>query len=123
MAWLFVALGGALGAVARYAISLVFPYAGSGFPLGTFFANSLGAFLMGVLYVVIVDKALVDPVFRLLFMVGGMGALTTFSTFSIEALSLIQNGHHQMAAMYIFASVGVCLCFVYLGMNLTQKFL
>lgn len=121
MTWLLVALGGALGAMARYAIALVLGGSQSSFPLATFSVNVLGSFLMGVGFVFIVEKGMLPIEWRYFFMVGALGALTTFSTFSIESLSLLQNHSWQSAAIYISASVTASLGAVFLGVFLTEK--
>lgn len=123
MNWLAVACGGALGAMARYAISGWLPSAPGQFPIPTFFANVLGCFIMGVAYVTIVDKHILPMEWRPFIMVGFLGALTTFSTFSIEALALLQMQKLTLAAGYLISSVLACLFAVWLGFSLTEKFL
>jgi len=105
MLWLMVALGGGLGAMGRYAITLaITPEAGK-FPWATFCANVIGSFLMGALFVVIVQKGLLPIVWRHFLMVGFLGALTTFSTFSLDALILFQGGAYKIAIAYLVTSV------------------
>lgn len=126
MHWILVALGGSLGALARYAISLYFLGKTSGntaFPVATFIANLLGAFVIGVLYVIIVDKALIAPYWRQAAMVGFLGAFTTFSTFALESLQLLQTNQWILAALYAIGSlVGGLLC-VACGIHMTSKLL
>ena len=77
-----VALGGALGALGRYGVNgLVYPVMGDRFPLGTLVVNVAGSMIMGVLYVLIIEKAALPAELRNLLMVGFLGAFTTFSTF------------------------------------------
>lgn len=121
MTWILVALGGALGAMARYAVALLLGSSHSSFPLATFGVNVLGSFLMGVGFVLILEKGVLPIEWRYFFMVGALGAFTTFSTFSIESLSLLQNHSWQSAAMYISASVTASLGAVFLGVFLTEK--
>lgn len=110
MQWLAVALGGAAGAMGRYALTLwLFPVTGARFPLGTFVANLLGCTLVGVAFVLIVDKGLVPPSYRPLVIVGGLGALTTFSTFSLDTLLLWHNGAPWVAVLYALATLLGCL--------------
>ena len=110
MQWLFVALGGALGAMSRFAITAyLYPIAGNRFPLGTLVVNILGCVLVGAAYVLIIEKAVLSPYWRHLIMTGFLGALTTFSTFSLDALTLWQNGLHSVAVIYIVANVVLCL--------------
>jgi CrcB protein len=110
MHWLAVAVGGALGAMARYAVSIwVFNISSHKFPYATLSVNVLGSFIMGILFVVIVEKAALPAEMRSLLMVGFLGAFTTFSTFSLDALSLWQNGHLFLALVYVLATVALCL--------------
>lgn len=113
MQWLFVAAGGALGAMARFFITTqLSPLTGHRFPLGTLAVNLLGCFLVAFLYVVIVEKAMLPPYWRHLLVTGFLGALTTFSTFSLDALLLWQNGLHSVAVFYVLANVLGCLLVV-----------
>ena len=110
MHWLAVAVGGALGALARYAVSIWgFNYSSDKFPYATLSVNVLGSFIMGILFVIIVERAALPAEMRSLLMVGFLGAFTTFSTFSLDALSLWQNGHLFVALVYVLATVVLCL--------------
>lgn len=113
-AW--VALGGALGASGRFWLSAWLNELNrSAFPLGTFAVNSIGSFLFGLLFVVIMSStALKDPM-RLLVLVGFMGAFTTFSTFSFETVRLLQEQHFVMAATNVIANCLVCFIGVWIG--------
>ena len=120
MSWLAVALGGALGATARYALNLWLSAAPGKFPLATFSANVLGCFLMGFLYVAIVDKHVLPMSWRPFLMVGMLGAFTTFSTFSIEALSLWQTQHFTLALVYVIGSVFASIFAAWLGYTISE---
>ena len=110
MQWFAVAIGGALGAMARYGLStLIFNNVDHKFPYATLVVNVLGSFVMGLLFVVIVEKAALPPEMRSLLMIGFLGAFTTFSTFSLDALGLWQNGHLFLALVYVVATVALCL--------------
>ena len=110
MHWLAVAVGGALGAMARYAVSLwLLNTSGPKFPYATLTVNVLGSFIMGLLFVVIVERAALPAEMRSLLMVGFLGAFTTFSTFSLDALNLWQNGHLFAALVYVLVTVALCL--------------
>lgn len=110
MHWLAVALGGAFGAMARYAVSLwLLNTSGPKFPYATLTVNVLGSFIMGLLFVVIVERAALPTEMRSLLMVGFLGAFTTFSTFSLDALNLWQNGDLFAALVYVLATVVLCL--------------
>ena len=110
--FLWVALGGALGAVLRYAVSLI-PVRG-GFPVLTLLTNLLGALLIGF----IADAAEItapSPSLILFVKTGLCGGFTTFSTFSLESYTLIKAGQKGTAVLYIALSVGLCLLGIWLG--------
>ncbi|WHI47436.1 fluoride efflux transporter CrcB [Microbulbifer sp. EKSA008] len=110
MQWLAVALGGALGAVLRHLVSIwSFPVFEGRFPLGTIIVNLTGSFLIGIVYVLIAHRAMLGEEWRLLLMTGMFGALTTFSTFSLESLILWHNGQPLVALGYIVGSLVGCL--------------
>jgi len=121
MQWLMIALGGALGAVGRYGlVGLVSSVMARNFPYGTLAVNILGSFFIGVLYVVVVERLHTASHWQPLLMVGFVGAFTTFSTFSLEALNLIQSGRILAAMTYILVSVVVCMLAVLLGTVLAR---
>ncbi len=122
MNWLAVAIGGALGSVTRYGVALLIPTVAGRFLWATFCVNLLGSFLIGVAYVVIVQKQILSPELRLWLMTGFLGGFTTFSSFSLEALQLWQEGQTIQALMYVISSVVCCLIAVALAVTLTQKF-
>ena len=123
MHWLAVAVGGALGSMARYALSTwIFQVSSHKFPYATITVNVLGSFVMGVLFVVIIEKAALPSEMRSLLMIGFIGAFTTFSTFSLDALGLWQNGHLFMALMYTLATVILCLIAISSAIWLTRLF-
>jgi len=120
-----VGLGGALGAMLRYAISLwavqrfeaLMPTAAL---IGTLSANAVGALLIGVLFVVITEKGLIAESWRPLLVVGFLGALTTFSTFSLETVGLLQQGEWLSAMVYVLSSVIICLFLTWAGIELAR---
>ncbi|MCK8046985.1 MULTISPECIES: fluoride efflux transporter CrcB [Shewanella] len=115
---LFVALGGSIGAVFRYLISLLMLQVfGSGFPFGTLMVNILGSFLMGVIFA-LGQVSELSPEIKAFIGVGMLGALTTFSTFSNETLLLMQEGYLVKAILNVVVNVGVCIFVVYLGQQL-----
>ncbi len=119
--YLMVAFGGAFGALTRYQVGLWFQAnQSSNFPFATLTVNVLGSFLFGVAFYFIVEKASFEDSMRLLVMVGFLGALTTFSTFSFEILSLLQKGEWTFALLNIVANVVLsllALCFAYFSLN------
>lgn len=123
MQWLAIALGGALGSVGRFAaVSYLTPLFNYRFPFGTFAVNVIGSLLIGVAYVILVEKAAVSAEWRLFFITGLLGGFTTFSAFSLELLQLWQGGHLLNAFVYALASVAVCLLMVFIGAFMAQKF-
>jgi len=112
---LAVAVGGAAGAVLRFTIShAVDERSASLLPIGTFAVNLLGCLLLGFCAEWLVERA--GATARQAVNVGLIGALTTFSTFALDALRLLGAGEHRWAGAYIVASVGLGLAAAYLGM-------
>lgn len=123
MHWISVALGGALGAVCRYWVSLcLLPVTSYKFPFATISVNVAGSLFMGVLYVLIVEKGGLPDQVRHILMVGFLGAFTTFSTFSLDAISLWQNGGQLMALIYVISTVVLCLVAIIFAIWLTRLF-
>lgn len=109
-----VALGGALGACARYLTGVLTVRAfGHGFPWGTLTVNILGSFLMGVLVVVLARKG--GHAYAPLLMTGMLGGFTTFSAFSLDTLTLFERGQTWLAGAYASASVLLSLLAIVLG--------
>lgn len=116
--YLWIALGGALGSVARYGCSsLIANWYGQTFPLGTLVVNVSGSFVIGFF------GALTGPDGRLLVpgdirqfvLVGICGGYTTFSSFSLQTMTLAQDGEYFRAVLNVVASVVLCLVSVWLG--------
>ena len=125
-----IAIGGALGALSRYwTVGWVSVYiedrfpALDSFPFGTLVVNILGSLLIGVSYILIVEKMHLTPHWQAIVMVGFLGAFTTFSTFSLETLVLLQDGRTLAGLGYIFASVVICLAAVSAGMWTAKQFI
>jgi fluoride exporter len=110
-----IALGGALGAPARYAISLAMPVATGAFPWATFWTNVSGSFLLGVLLTLIIERWPPTRFIRPFAAVGFLGSYTTWSTFMVEADQLIAHGHMAVAVAYAGASLAAGLTAVYGG--------
>ncbi len=105
-----IAGGGAIGALLRFWLSTgVYQLLGRGFPWGTLVVNVLGSFLMGLLVVLFMERGLVSPELRAAVLVGLLGSLTTFSTFSMETLALIEQADYLKALLNTLLSVVVCL--------------
>jgi len=102
-----VFIGGGLGSIFRYLISLYTNNPSSGFPLKTFIANVLSCIVLGFLMGYLVKNNLDDKT-KLLLMTGFCGGFSTFSTFSAEVFTLIDNAQMMTAIFYVLASVILC---------------
>jgi CrcB protein len=119
---LAIAAGGALGAVFRYSMSNgVYQWLGRDFPWGTLAVNMLGSLLMGGLYVLLVERLASSAELRAFLLIGVLGAFTTFSTFSIESLLLIENGQLIRAVMNMLTSVVVCVVAAWIGIIVVRQ--
>ena len=120
MNFLFVALGGALGAVGRYAISLI-PVK-TEFPILTLVTNIIGAVLIGFIAGLASENENASPQAVLFWKTGVCGGFTTFSTFSLEAYNLLGRGFYFLGGLYIILSVAGCIAGVLLGKRLSLLF-
>lgn len=117
-----VLLGGALGALARYAVGgYVAARVGIGFPYGTFIINITGSFALGVLSVLTTERALIHPEWRTFIGVGFLGAYTTFSSWEYETFRLIEDGNLLGGFMNLGASVVIGFAAVLLGVILARS--
>ncbi|WP_428821234.1 fluoride efflux transporter CrcB [Microbulbifer sp. MCCC 1A16149] len=124
MQWIAIALGGAVGAILRHLVGVwAFPVFENRIPLGTFIVNVVGSLLIGIAYVVIVERGMLGHEWRLMIMTGLFGALTTFSTFSLETVMLWHNGQPLTALAYVVASLLVCLAATATAISLGMKYL
>ena len=113
---LAIAAGGALGALLRFWMSNgIYALLGRNFPYGTLAVNVLGSLLMGFLYVMLVDKLALGPQWRAALLIGLLGAFTTFSTFSMETLNLVEAGEVFKALLNVLLSVSLCLAATWFG--------
>ena len=118
---LAVALGGSIGALLRYFISVwSLQRFGEAFPWGTLAVNLIGSLLIGLLVGWIASKNL-GEIWRSFLMVGLLGSLTTFSTFSLELLSFFQRGEFITGGIYLFASIVFGVGLAYLGYSFTVQ--
>jgi len=116
---LVVMFGGAFGALARFLLTTkVTEKFGHAFPYGTLSVNVIGSFLMGFLSIIIIERLSLDPLFRLGILVGFLGAFTTVSAFSLDTLSLFEQGNYQHAFFNIFITVLFSVAAVWLGVLL-----
>ena len=117
----FIAAGGATGACLRYFITTsVDSLFGKHMPFGTLTVNVVGSFALALLYGFIERHDLNDSPYRALIGVGVLGAFTTFSTFSVETLTLLENGLWLKAAANVFLNVGACLIAGWLAIQLMK---
>jgi len=119
---LAVGLGGAIGAIGRYWLSGLLNSRFDKLPLGTLSCNVIGSLLMGIMFVVIVEQTKLPAEFRHLKMVGFLGAFTTFSSFSLETVTLFQEGHIIQAFSYILLSVVLCIAVTAAAIWCTRQF-
>lgn len=104
------------GGLTRYYLSgWVYSLLGRSFPYGTFVVNIIGAYFIGLIMELSLRSSAIPDTLRLGLTVGFMGGLTTFSTFSYETFSLLEDGQFTVAFTNVFASVAVCLLFTWLG--------
>lgn len=116
---IFVAAGGALGASLRYVVNVAAGHVfGAGFPWGTVIVNVAGSFLMGVLVVVLAHKG--GTRYAPFLMTGVLGGFTTFSAFSLDALTIWERGQTGLAAAYVLGSVGLSLAGIVAGMAVAR---
>lgn len=118
-----VGAGGAIGALARYGLTVAIPTtrsAGIGFPWATFLANVGGCMLIGVLMTLILDVWVAHRLLRPFLGVGVLGGFTTFSTYAVETLELAGSNQPAMAIGYLVGTVLSALVAVWLGAHLTR---
>jgi CrcB protein len=113
-----VALGGALGAPARYGISLLVFITPGTFPWGTFWTNISGSFALGLLLAVLLERFPPSRYLRPFVATGFLGAYTTYSTFAVETDLLVRNGHVGVALSYVLASLVGGFAAVWTGLSL-----
>lgn len=118
MGFLLVGIGGAIGAMLRYAISLL--PAKTDFPILTLITNVIGAFAIGLIVAFAAKHKMSDNIILLL-KTGVCGGFTTFSTFSLESVNLFKNGKTGLAVTYALLSLVLCILAVMLGMNVNSK--
>lgn len=123
--YLSIALGGALGALLRYTVSdlaqnqMGDPFLWGHFPWGTLAVNIIGSFLIGVLFQLF-DQLIVSADLKLLLLTGGLGAFTTFSTYSLDTFHLIQDGKFGLGLFNLAISTLAGLIAVFLGIYVVR---
>ncbi|NLE25035.1 MAG: fluoride efflux transporter CrcB [Clostridiaceae bacterium] len=118
---MLLGIGGFIGSNLRYWISLwAMVTFGNYIPYGTLIVNAIGSFILGMLTFYGVESIQIDPRVRLLIGTGMMGALTTFSTFSLETFNYLRDSDYSLALINIGLNVAVSLCAVWLGFMLAK---
>ncbi len=118
---LVVAIGGSIGAAARYLVSnWAAERFGSNFPYGTLIVNVVGCFIIGAFMVLVTERVIANPYWRLLVTVGFLGGLTTFSAFGYETLKLVEDAQFQWAAYNILSNCILGILATWFGMSLAR---
>lgn len=118
---LLIMIGGSIGALCRYAITLLTARLwGNSFPWGTLTVNLIGCFLIGLVFGLAERASWVTPLFRLFFVTGFLGALTTFSSFAVETVAIANSASLYPASLNILANNLGSLVLVLLGMGLAK---
>ena len=113
---LAIAFGGAIGSVARYGMNLYSEHlVGLEFPYGIFLTNVIGSLAIGICFVLIVERPVINDIWRSILMIGFLGGFTTFSTFSLQSIELIQAGRTVEAFVYILGSLALSILGCWLG--------
>ncbi|MBO0359435.1 fluoride efflux transporter CrcB [Hymenobacter sp. BT186] len=118
---ILIAFGGGMGSVCRYyGQLLVARYLAHPFPLGTLLVNVLGCLLIGLFYAAAERGTIASPELRLLLTTGFCGGFTTFSTFSYETITLLENGQYGLVLLYVVGSVLLGLLATFAGVALVR---
>ena len=118
---LAIALGASCGAVCRWwTVLLVQRWFGAGYPWATLAVNAVGSLALGFLVIWFLDKTHLSDLLRLLLTVGFLGSFTTFSTFSVETVRLMEQGSVTMSLVHTIGSVVLCIFMAWLGMLLAK---
>lgn len=124
---ILVFLGGGLGALLRYLVNTsannyIMVKFEQELPLGTFIVNVLGSLVIGLVVGLFDSEILSNEQLKLFIIVGLLGGFTTFSSFSLEIVNLVQSGNYLSAIIYILSSIVIAIIFTLLGMKLGQSF-
>jgi CrcB protein len=120
--YIFVMLGGALGAVSRFVVgTLVLKFYSAVFPLGTFLINVTGSFLVGLLMMLFLNRPAMNANWRLFLVTGILGGYTTFSTFEWETFTALRGGAGAVALLNVLLSVGLGFGGVWIGAVISNR--
>ena len=121
MEYLWVGVGGFAGANVRYVLGAwIGNRFGAGFPYGTLLINVTGSLLIGVILTLLTEQLIVDPLWRRLLIIGFLGGYTTFSSYSYEALALVEQGNWSRALSYILGTNILSLLACYMGIIMAR---
>lgn len=119
---LAIAAGASMGAVCRWwVVLLIQRWVGAGYPWATLVVNTLGSFVLGFLVIWFLDKTHLSDLLRLLLTVGFLSSFTTFSTFSVETIHLMEEGNLLLTLLHTIGSVVLCVAMAWLGMMLAKS--
>ncbi|MBU3915120.1 fluoride efflux transporter CrcB [bacterium] len=119
---LAIGIGGFFGAISRYLIaSRMSMWLGDSFPFGTLTVNAIGSFLLGFLSRYLLEHLIVNELIRIGLLVGFLGAFTTFSTFSYESVTLLQDGDMLKALLNILSNGIICVVLCFIGLQLAKS--
>lgn len=121
MDYLWVGIGGFIGANSRYIVSrIIADRLGSAWPYGTFVINLAGALLIGIIVTTLTERVIADPLWRQLVVIGFLGGFTTFSSYTFDAMTLIQDGEWRASLLYVLSSNILGLLCCYLGIVIAR---
>jgi fluoride exporter len=119
--FLAIAIGGGIGSMLRFLLlESIQKISTSGFPFGILLINVLGCFSIGLLTPLIIDRFHLNDLWRSLILIGFLGGFTTFSSFSIDAVTMLRQGFQFQGILYIFSSMAFCLLATWLGIFLVK---
>ena len=120
---IYVASGGAVGAVLRYLTSNFYRFYFPNFPIGTLFINFIGSFLIGILASNLESRGTSYIFIKYFLIIGILGSFTTFSTFSLETIQLFNDKKLFLSLVYIFLSISLCILGAFFGFNINKIWL
>ncbi len=116
-----IGIGATIGASCRYYIGILsIQHLGKALPYGTLISNVIGSFIAGILVFIILEKVLLSETYRLMFLIGLTGSLTTMSTLSFESIEMLSSGNYGQASINILLNVGLSLLAAALGIMLAK---